>query len=298
MIPLPRIYVSVPLDRHLTPGQKRMKAGILRKIRDAGFEPQEFFVSGLCKSGAWNFDRVMSVMKRCHGAVIIGFSQWVAGPPNDPVVMPTEYNHFETAAAAAFEKATFMMKDEAVAWRGAFYSGGGFSILDIPATANQQWLRTPAFTDHFDHWVHSVKQRHHIFFGYSSAAADTANRILKYLNSIGVDVRDWQTDFRPAAVILDEIEIAAKSCLGGVFLFTKDDEIVAGDTTNAAPRDNVVFEAGYFMHAVGRERTLIIRETTAKMPADLGGGLYSPLSNRRKTSAIETDLRKFLETQL
>ena len=62
----------------------------------------------------------------------------------------------------------------------------------------------------------------------------------------------------------------------------------------AAPRDNVVFEAGYFMHAVGKERTLIIREEGAKMPADVGGAIYLDLKDRNNTASIETALRKFI----
>lgn len=59
----------------------------------------------------------------------------------------------------------------------------------------------------------------------------------------------------------------------GIFLFTKDNPLVGIDENQASPRDNVVFEAGYFMHAKGKERTLIIREEGTKMPADLGGNI-------------------------
>ncbi len=292
MIPVPRIFISAPLDHNLSPTQQRIKAGILRNIEDLGFEPLAI------TSGPWNVARVVDLIKRCHGVVIIGFSQWVAGTQAQPVVMPTEYNHFESAIAAAFDKEVFMLKDEAIDWRGAFYGAGGFSIVTIPSTANHQWVRSSEFTKPFEQWAELIRKRHHIFLGYSGAAKDTASHILTYLTSIGVRVRDWRVDFKPASVILDEIEIAAKTCLGGVFLFTGDDEFVVGNSAHAAPRDNVVFEAGYFMHAVGRERTLIIRESNAKMPADVGGGIYLELADRKDTSTIETGLRRFIETQL
>jgi predicted nucleotide-binding protein len=39
----------------------------------------------------------------------------------------------------------------------------------------------------------------------------------------------------------------------GVFLFTRDDKVAdETDANKAVPRDNVVFEAGYFSHAKGR----------------------------------------------
>jgi len=34
----------------------------------------------------------------------------------------------------------------------------------------------------------------------------------------------------------------------------------------AVPRDNVIFEAGYFAHSKGHERVLVIRGQGAKMP--------------------------------
>jgi hypothetical protein len=49
----------------------------------------------------------------------------------------------------------------------------------------------------FSAWKDAISKRHHVFFGYSSGAKDTANRIIRYLQSIDVKVRDWQTNFRP-----------------------------------------------------------------------------------------------------
>jgi predicted nucleotide-binding protein len=59
-----------------------------------------------------------------------------------------------------------------------------------------------------------------------------------------------------------------------------------------------VFEAGFFMSMRGKERTLVIREQGAKMPADLGGIIYASLEDRDKISAIDTILREFLEGRL
>jgi predicted nucleotide-binding protein len=66
----------------------------------------------------------------------------------------------------------------------------------------------------------------------------------------------------------------------------------------ATPRDNVVFEAGYFTKSKGRERVLIIREDGTKMPADISGNIYLPLQNRKDISSIETQLRKFIEERV
>ena len=89
---------------------------------------------------------------------------------------------------------------------------------------------------------------------------------------------DWEMDFIPGRTILEQIEAAAKRSVGGIFLFTKDDDLLDGvPTAVSAPRDNVVFEAGYFIGVKGKRNVLIVRETNSKMPADLGGDIYASL---------------------
>ncbi len=299
MDPKPRIFISAPVDASLTPTQLAIKAAIIRKIKSAGFEPQEFYVSGLPLRETWGFENAEQVMRRCQGAIIFAFGKWeVIMPNNTLVILPTEYNHYEGALALSLDKETLIIKEDMVAPRGIAYNGGGHHILPIPQNAKQAWVNSNTFKKQFNDWLKSIEDRPHVFFGYSGKATDTANRIMKYLISIDVKVRDWQMDFRPAGTILDEIEESAKKSLGSIFLFTKDDELVNGDQANAAPRDNVVFEAGYFMHAVGKERTLIIREEGTKMPADVGGAIYLDLKDRNNTASIETALRKFIDDRI
>ena len=95
---------------------------------------------------------------------------------------------------------------------------------------------------------------------------------------------NWALDFRLGSSILNEIEAARSRCSSGVFLFTEDDPL-EGTEGGAAPRDNVVFETGYFMSSKGPERCLIVREGLAKMPADLGGAIYVQY---RRGDAIES----------
>jgi predicted nucleotide-binding protein len=80
-------------------------------------------------------------------------------------------------------------------------------------------------------------------------------------------------------------------------LLTRDDRL-ASHELHFTPRDNVLFEAGYFMNAKGNERTLIIREEGVKMPADIGSNIYLRLKDRSDISTIQKDLRFFLETRL
>lgn len=80
---------------------------------------------------------------------------------------------------------------------------------------------------------------------------------------------------------------------------TKDDKIADdAQADKAIPRDNVVFEAGFFPHAKGKDRVLIVLEEGCKMPADLGGDIYALLEDKADTSSIEPYIRRFVEEQL
>jgi predicted nucleotide-binding protein len=81
-----------------------------------------------------------------------------------------------------------------------------------------------------------------------------------------------------------------------VFLFTQDDKLTGDSlmTAKAVPRDNVVFEAGYFTSIKDRHNVLVILESGAKMPADLGGKVYASLKDRSSIRSVEQDIRKFV----
>jgi hypothetical protein len=143
-----------------------------------------------------------------------------------------------------------------------------------------------------------LKERRDVFFGYSSSSETTAAAIKRYLLSVGARVLDWLTDFFPGRTILDQIEQAAARSIGGILLFTKDDDLKnEGPTADvvAVPRDNVVFKAGYFIGLKGKHNVLIIREAGSKMPADLGGDIYASLSDKASIKPIERTLAAFLD---
>ena len=144
-------------------------------------------------------------------------------------------------------------------------------------------------------WRRELERRRDVFLGYSGASAPTAALIREFLEKdIGATVLDWQRDFKPGRSILEEIEEARIRCTLGIFLFTKDDILgAAGSVTQEAPRDNVVFEAGYFVSAKGKGRVLIVHEKDAKMPADLGGDIYASLDDRSNLQPVQESVRKF-----
>lgn len=66
-----------------------------------------------------------------------------------------------------------------------------------------------------------------------------------------------------------------------IALFTNDDIGRAKDSENDMPRarQNVVFEAGYFMGRLGRNRVVIVAEKGIELPSDLQGVVYTDKDN-------------------
>jgi predicted nucleotide-binding protein len=149
----------------------------------------------------------------------------------------------------------------------------------------------------------ALEERVDVFLGYCGRSKPIAQKVKRFLESLKAKVLDWEMDFIPGRTILEQIEAAAKRSVGGIFLFTKDDDLSDGTSTAiAVPRDNVVFEAGYFIGVKGKRNVLIVRETNSKMPADLGGDIYASLPDRGDKPAeevsiepIERTLKAFVE---
>jgi hypothetical protein len=293
-----RIFFTSPTDEFLTPLGLEIKNRILKRIRAAGYEPQLFFREGLPKSMAWSFDNVRAVMQRCSGAVVLGLPRWSIKNDSETVLMPSEFTHYEGAIAHAFQLPVLTVALEGIPDRAVYWRGGGAVIHTIPSKADSSWIDGDEFTSRFSDWLEKLSERRDVFLGYCSAGKLAAQALQLFLaKELNLTVWDWAMDFTGGATILEQIEDAATRCAGGIFLFTNDDQLV-GDSFQAAPRDNVVLEAGYFIRAKGKERVLIVREAGAKMPADIGGTVYADLPNQQSTSVVETAVRKFVENRL
>jgi len=147
-------------------------------------------------------------------------------------------------------------------------------------------------------WKNKLENRRDVFLGYCSSHRGAAGNVKRYLtHKLKVSVLDWYDDFVSGGSILGKLEEAASRCSAGIFLFTKDDPLMSYDG-NAAPRDNLVFEAGFFASAKGKERVLIIREEGLRMPADLEGDMYVSFKNLSNISSIEGYLKQFILRRL
>ncbi len=142
-----------------------------------------------------------------------------------------------------------------------------------------------------------------IFLGYAGRSRRVAAEVKDFLQSQcrNCTVLDWLVDFRRGHTIIEEIERTAHRISGAVFLITKDDEFVTSRHDIAGrkyyPRDNIVFEVGFFAGRLGRRRVACLVERGVEIPSDLLGVLYIPLSKLRLESTC-LQLARHLGLQL
>jgi Predicted nucleotide-binding protein containing TIR-like domain len=290
------VSISSGKNENLSPVQRQFLAALEDRIQARGLRilPDSASSDDLTKRFA--------KMRMCHGVVVFAFSQWQAErlnrKQNRKVLMPSEFNHMAAVQAQCAKRPLLVLREKALAERGAFRSGYLPHVVRVPASLNVDWLDSPEFRREFNKWIDEINCFQHVFLGYSSKATNLANAVYKFLaENLKVRVFDWH-DFRPGDTIWESIERAERLTTCGLFLFMADDRLAAGESHEFAPRDNVVYEAGYFAGAKGRRRSLVIREEGAKVPSDLGGILYIPLRDRAHLSPIETPLREHLERML
>ena len=292
-----RVYLSVTSGRNLGPRRRGIKAAIIKKIRDAGYSPQEFLEMGISADLAWSFDNVDRVMRQCIGAMVLGFARWTVSDDGFTRRLINDYNNYEGAVALTLGLPLMIIAEEGAENRGIIWTGGGRTITHIPDDATPDWVNSSGFTRRFDAWTQALVSHKDVFLGYCSESIGTAAQIQLWLERHGATVLNWAMDFRSGVSILNELDAARAACTCGIFLFSEDDPL-EGVSGGAAPRDNVVFETGHFICSKGASRCLIIREGNAKIPADLGGTIYVPLSKAGGVAAIEGRLVQFLETNL
>lgn len=143
-----------------------------------------------------------------------------------------------------------------------------------------------------------LAKRATVFIGSSTPALNIADAVRKGL-SRHAEVMVWDKAFDPGTWLLGGILNMARQADFAVFVIRKDDTTIIRNTEYSTVRDNVLFEAGIFMGALGPERTFLLWPTTSRskplrLPSDLQGLLrieYKPPENDR----LPADLKKPLE---
>ncbi len=115
-----------------------------------------------------------------------------------------------------------------------------------------------------------------VFIASSSEGLDVAKAVrgllLQELAGKG-EISLWTVKFEFSAAYIESLEKACREMDFALLVFTPDDVTTSREAEKAAPRDNVVFELGLFIGALGRERCFLVHEQRPdlKLPTDLLG---------------------------
>ena len=120
-----------------------------------------------------------------------------------------------------------------------------------------------------------------VFLGCSAEALNEVTWLAKSLNRRAVVSRPWtQGVFRLSETAIEDLTQMATECDFAALILTPDDMTASRGKRRSSPRDNVVFELGLFMGALGRERTFLVipRGGDLKLPTDLLGMTHVPFA--------------------
>jgi hypothetical protein len=118
-----------------------------------------------------------------------------------------------------------------------------------------------------------------VFIGSSSEGLDVAHEFQAAIASkVDCEPLTWdQGTFGAGNYTMESLVEATRRSDFAVLVMTPDDVIESRGVSNASPRDNVLFELGLFMGALGVKRVLMLQpqappgEDSMKLPSDLGG---------------------------
>ncbi len=136
-----------------------------------------------------------------------------------------------------------------------------------------------------------------VFVGSSTPALSIAKEVKRGLSGVA-NVVVWDTAFDSGTWLLGGILNRAQQSDFGVFIIREDDTTRIKGTNYLTVRDNVLFEAGVFMGALGPERTILLWPSASgfgklRLPTDLEGLLretYTPPGS----SQAKLDIRSAL----
>jgi len=112
-----------------------------------------------------------------------------------------------------------------------------------------------------------------VFVGSSSEGVEFARAVRWHLQN-DAEITLWNDGFfRPGATFIDTLVNSLPRFDFAILVFKGDDLTTSHGVETFSPRDNVIFELGLFMGRLGRSRTFIVYEESAKvkMPTDLAG---------------------------
>jgi hypothetical protein len=123
-----------------------------------------------------------------------------------------------------------------------------------------------------------------IFIASSSEGLDVAYAIQENLE-YHFEITVWpQGVFEPSKTSIESLFEQTEMFDAAIFVFTPDDEVITRNKPKQTARDNVIFELGLFIGALGRNRCFIVKPRSFShldLPTDLLGITTADYENER-----------------
>ena len=145
-----------------------------------------------------------------------------------------------------------------------------------------------------------MSNRPQVFIGSSKESLDVARGLKMVLERVA-EVHIWDENVFPLnRITLDALLSFTEKYDFAVFIWSGDDRATIRDTDYYVARDNIVFEAGMFMAAIGKERVFLVAQTNPEVKelTDLKGlnyDHYTSPSDGNFRSALGTPGEKIVQ---
>ena len=123
-------------------------------------------------------------------------------------------------------------------------------------------------------FVSPINPRPILFLGCSAEALAIGRAIQAGLSHDPIVVELWTDDiFEASSFPIESLERESRKVDFAALVLSPDDKVTSRYTTINAPRDNLVFELGLFMGALGHSRTFLVHPSLSeiKIPSDVKG---------------------------
>lgn len=115
--------------------------------------------------------------------------------------------------------------------------------------------------------------------------------VARFLSKLGLDPVILHERPNQGRTLLEKIEDQEAVVDYAVVILTPDDECLTGDEeseTRPRARQNVIFELGFFMAGLGRDRVAALVDESIEKPSDYDGVVYIPFAHEERR--WQTDL--------
>ncbi len=147
-----------------------------------------------------------------------------------------------------------------------------------------------------------------VFVGSSSEAREHDVVIRKTLEEYGIEAISWSEIFHPGDFGLDSLIKISNEINGALIIATSDDATWYRGNEYFTPRDNILFEMGLFIKALGRNKTgfILLKNlsgSSPKIPTDLAGlnlityDVSKPAKNELKILKWINNLKQQFQTK-